>query len=76
MLITMFDTCLTISGSLGLSQDPFNSECSPLTHFTISLAQKYLSIKEPYNQGIKEQVTIKIFWEKNSLYMKSPIQET
>ena len=43
-----------VTGNLRLSQDPFNSECSALTHFSMSLARIYVSLKEPYNQDIKE----------------------
>ena len=43
-----------VTGSLRLSQDPANSECSSLTHFSVRLARIYVSLKEPYNQDIKE----------------------
>ena len=61
MLITVFDPLFDpkVTGSLGLSQYPSSSECSALTHFSISLVHKYINLKEPYNQGIKEQVTNK-----------------
>ena len=59
---------------LGWSQDPSNSKCSVLTHFSMSLAHKYVNLKEPYNQDIKEQVTTK-FFKKDRLYMKSPTPE-
>ena len=61
MLITVFDPLFDpkVTGSLGLSQYPSSSECSALTHFSISLVHKYVNLKEPYNQGIKEQVTNK-----------------
>ena len=59
-----------------MSQDPFDSEYSSLTHFSISLARKYVNLKKPYNQDIKEQVTAIIFFKKEDrLYMKSPTQE-
>ena len=45
--------------SLGLSQDPSDSKCSALTHFSMSPAHKYVNLKKAYNQNIKEQVTIK-----------------
>ena len=48
---------LKVTGSLGLSQDPSDSECSTLTHFSMSLAHKYVNLREP--QDIKEQVTTK-----------------
>ena len=43
-----------VTRSLGLSQEPSNSEYSTLTHFYMSLARKYVNLKEPYNQDIKE----------------------
>ena len=52
--------------SLGLSQDPFDSECSALIHFFMSLVHKYVYLKEPYNQDIKEQVTTKTFLKKKT----------
>ena len=48
-----------VTGSPGLRQDPSDSECSTLTHFSMCLAHKYVNLKEP--QDIKEQATIKIF---------------
>ena len=33
---------------------PFDSECSAVIHFSMSLARKYVYPKEPYNQDIKE----------------------
>ena len=59
MLVTVFDTQghLKVTGSLGLSQDPSDSECSTLTHFSMSLAHKYVNLREP--QDIKEQATTK-----------------
>ena len=56
----LFDTKVT--RSLGLSQDYSNSECSAITYFSMSLAHKYVNLREPYNQDIKEQVTTKIFF--------------
>ena len=47
--------------SLGLSQDLSHSECSALTYFSMSLAHKYLHLKQPFNEDIKEQVTTKFF---------------
>ena len=66
MLIAAFDPLFDpkVTGSLGLSQYPSSSECSALTHFSISLVHKYVNLKEPYNQGIKEQVTNKNFWKR------------
>ena len=43
-----------LTRSLGLNQDPSNSECSALTHFSTSLARKCINLKEPCNQDIKE----------------------
>ena len=40
----------------------------------MSLAHKYVNLKETYNQDIKEQVTTK-FLKKDRLYMKSPTTE-
>ena len=48
-----------VTRSLGLSQDPSNSECSALIHFSMSLAHKYVNLKVPYNHDIEEQVTTK-----------------
>ena len=59
-----------------MSQDPLNSECSALIHFSMSLARKYVHLKEPYNQDIKEQVAAIIFFKKDRFYMKSPTPET
>ena len=59
ILITVFDP--NVTGNLGLSQDPSDSESSDLTHFSMSLVYKYKYLKEPYNQDIKEQVTTKNF---------------
>ena len=59
-----------------MSQDPSDSECSALAHFSMSLARKYVNPKEPYNQDIKEQITTIIFLKKEDrLYMKSPTSE-
>ena len=41
----------------------------------MSLARKYVHLKEPYNQDIKEQVTTIIFFKTGRLYMKSPTPE-
>ena len=56
ILITVGDTYLTskLIRTLGLSQDLSGSECSALTHFSMSLAWKYVNLKEPYNEDIKE----------------------
>ena len=61
---------------MGLSQDPFDSECSASTYFSMSLAHKYVNLKEPYNQDIKKHVTTNFFWKKGDrIYMKSPTPE-
>ena len=54
---------------MGLSQDPSDFECTAFTYISMSLAHKYRNLKEPYNQGKKEQVTTK-----DRLYMKSQTQ--
>ena len=42
----------------------------------MSLAHKYVNLKDPYNQGIKEQVTTIIFSKNEDRhYMKSPTLE-
>ena len=70
MLITVFDTYLTpkVTRSLSLSKDPSDSEYSALTYFSMSLAHKYVNLKEPYNQDIKEQVTTKNFFKKKTFH--------
>ena len=55
----LFDS--EVTGSLGFSQDPSDSESSASTHFSMSLAHKDINLKEPYKQDIKEQVTPKTF---------------
>ena len=57
MLITVLDTRLT-PRSPGV-WDSSDSECSALTHFSMSLAHIYVNLKEP--QDIKEQVTSNFF---------------
>ena len=44
-----------------LIEDPSYSECSTLPQFSMSLAHKYVNLKEPYNQDIKEQATTNLF---------------
>ena len=41
----------------------------------MSLPRKYVNLKEPYNEDIKEQVTTKNFKIDDGLYMKSPNPE-
>ena len=41
----------------------------------MSLPRKYVNLKEPYSQDIKEQVTTKNFKIDDGLYMKSPNPE-
>ena len=74
MLITVFETYSTpkVTRSLGLSQDLFDSECSAFTYFSMSLARKYVNLKEPYNQDIKEQVTTIIFLKKKTDFTWNP----
>ena len=43
-----------ITRSVGLSQGPFDSEWSALTHFPMGLTRKYVNLKEPYNQEMDE----------------------
>ena len=41
----------------------------------MSLVHKYVNLKEPYNQDIKDRVTIKYFLKKKTgFYMKSQLQ--
>ena len=49
-----------------MSQDPSDSECSALTHFSVILAHKYVNLKESYNEDIKEQVITIIFLKKKT----------
>ena len=44
-----------------MNQDPSNSECSTLTHLSMTLTHKYVNLEEPYNEDIKELVTTNIF---------------
>ena len=37
-----------------------------VAHFSMSLFHKYINLKEPHNQDIKEQFTIKKFWKKKT----------
>ena len=57
MLITVFDTWHQGHQEPGLNQDPSDSECSALTHFSMSLVHKYANLKDYYNRDLKEQVT-------------------
>ena len=84
MLITAFDTYLTPRSPgawvwakilLFLNVAPFPLVWS-ITHISMNLADKYVNLKEPYNQGTKEQVTTKGFWKEDRLYMKFPTSET
>ena len=74
ILITVFDTYLAskVTKSLGLSQDPSSSECSALTHFSMSLARKYVYLKEPYNKDIKGQVTTIVLLKKKTDFTRNP----
>ena len=55
-----------VTRGLGLGQGPSDSECSALTHFSMSIAHKYINLKEPYNQDINEQVTTKKILKKKA----------
>ena len=55
-----------------MSQDPSDSECNALNHFSMSLAHKYVNIKEPYNQDIKEQVINKSFKKRRQALNEIP----
>ena len=73
MLITvwyLFDPKVT--GSLSLIEDSTNSECTAFTHFSMSLPDKYMNLKDPYNQDIKEQVTTKKFLKKKTGFTWNP----
>ena len=61
--------------SLGLSQDLSHSECSALTYFSMSLAHKYLNLKQPFNEDIKEQVTTKFFLKGGQALHEIPTPE-
>ena len=52
--------------------NPSVSECSALTHFSMSLDHKYVNLKEPYNQDIKEQVTTINFLKKKTDFTWNP----
>ena len=49
ILITVFHTCLTPT-----PRSPGAWACSALTHFSMSLACKYVNLKKPYTQDIKK----------------------
>ena len=74
ILITVFDTYLTpkVTGSLGLSQDLSDSECTVLTHFSMSVAREYVNLKKPYNQDIKVYVTTITFITKKKDFTWNP----
>ena len=55
-----------------MSQGLSDSECSVLTYFSNGLAHKYVNLKEPYNQGIKEQATTKNFFKKKTGFTWNP----
>ena len=61
-----------VTGSLGLNQNPSSSECSALTHFSMSLAHKYANLKHSYNYDIKEQVTTKTFLKEKTGFTWNP----
>ena len=64
-----------VSGSLGLSQGPFSSECSALANFSMSLACKYVNVKEPDNQRKRMGHHYNFFKKVDRRYMKSPTPE-
>ena len=66
----LFDS--KVSRSVGLSQDPSDSEFGTLTHFFMSLAGKYVNLKVPYNEGIRELVTTKLFLKKKADFTWNP----
>ena len=66
----LFDSKVT--RSVGLSQDPSVSEYGTLTHFFMSLAGKYVNLKEPNNEGITELVTTKLFLKKKRDFTWNP----
>ena len=43
----------------GLNEDPSDSECSALIHFSKSLARKQAYLKDSHDQNIKEQISTK-----------------
>ena len=55
-----------------MSQDPSDFEFTILTHFSMSLRHKYVNLKEPYNQEIKEKVTTIIFLKKKIDFTWNP----
>ena len=55
-----------------MNQDPSDFECSTLTYFSMSLDHKYVNLKEPYNQDIKEQVTTKNVLKKKTDFTWNP----
>ena len=70
MLITAwYSFGLKVTESLGLSQDPSDYECGALSHFPMSLAHKYVNLKEP--QDIKEHVTTKKYLKKTTGFTRN-----
>ena len=88
MLIIPFDAYLTprlsslspktqLSTQWDLNQDPSDSESSALSHLSMTLAHKYVNLKELYNQDIKELVTTKnVLKKEHRFYMKSQTPQT
>ena len=66
MLITVFDNYLTQRPPGAWVRTNSDSECSGLTQFSMSLAHKYVNLKDPYNQVIKIQVATKNSLKKNT----------
>ena len=65
-MVSRLDPKVQSSTYWSLNIDPSDSECSILPHFSMSLTHKYVNLKEPYNQDIKEQVTTKNFFKKKA----------
>ena len=53
----------------------FDAYLTPRSPGAVSLVHKYINLKEPYNQGIKEKVTTEFLLKKDKPYMKSPTPE-
>ena len=66
----LFD--LKVTRSLGLSHDPSDSECSALTYFSMSLAYKYVNLKELYNQDSKNRSTLWSFQKRRRTLHEIP----
>ena len=67
----LFD--LKVTRSLGLIQKASNSKCSVLTYFSMSLAHKYINLKDPYLQDPRDSVQ-KVFFKFNPLFVELTFQ--